>query len=138
MKIVSACLAGIPCRFNWTAKPCPYVIQLVQQGEALPLCPEELWGLSTPRDEAEIQKDGCVKTITGLDVTKQYRLGAQKVLDVAKNMWCTEVIFRQKSPSCGCGEIFDGTFTEKLVHGDGICTQLLKENGVKVITEKDL
>ena len=114
------------------------VMQLVEQWEAIPLCPEELWWLRTPRPQAEIQKDGSVKTIAGDDVTDHYQKGAQKVLDTIQDIWCTEVIFRSNSPSCGCGKIFDGAFSETLIDGDGICTKLLKENGITVLTENDL
>jgi len=138
MRIVSSCLAGIPCRWNGKAKPCQQIIQLVKNQEAIPLCPEELWWLSTPRQQAEIQPDGRVKTINGDDITEEYIAGAQKVLELAKLMWCREVIFKSKSPSCGCGKIFDGTFSDTLVAGDGICTKLLKDNHIKVITEADL
>ncbi|MCX6823105.1 MAG: DUF523 domain-containing protein [candidate division SR1 bacterium] len=138
MKIVSACLAGIPCRWDGKAKPCQQILQLVENQEAIPLCPEELGGLTTPREQAEIQQDGSVKTINGNDVTEKYLAGAQKVLELAKLMGCREVIFKSKSPSCGCGKIFDGTFSETLIAGDGICTKLLKDNHIKVITEENL
>lgn len=138
MKIVSACLAWIPCRFNGQAKPCPKVIQLVEDGEAIPLCPEQLWGLPTPRAQAEIQKDGRVRDINGNDVTEKYLVGAERLLELAKLAWCREVIFRSKSPACGCGKIFDGNFTDTLIDGDGVCTKLLKEHHITVITENDL
>ncbi len=138
MKIVSACLAGIPYRWDGKAKPCEQIIQLVKDQEAIPLCPEELWWLSTPREQAEIQQNGRVKTINGDDITEKYLTGAQKVLELVKLIWCSEVIFKSKSPSCGCGKTYDGTFSDILVDGDGICTKLLKDNNIKVITENDL
>ena len=137
MKIVSACLAWINCRWNGGGSPCQKIIALVKQGKAITVCPEQLGGLSTPRIPAE-QKGDNVFTKEGKDVTKQFKKGAEKVLEIAKSLNIKEAILKQKSPSCGCGKIFDGTFSGELIQGDGVTTALLKKNGIQVISEEDL
>jgi len=135
--IVSACLAGIKCRFDGTSKPCQKVIELVKKGEAIPVCPEELGGLKTPREEAE-QRNGKVFTKSGKDLTKEFETGANAMLKIAKENNCTKAILKSKSPSCGCGKVFDGTFGGKLAKGDGIAAKLLKDNKITVVTEDEI
>lgn len=137
MKIVSACLAGVKCRWNGEAKPCQKIIEMVREGKAIPICPEQLGGFSTPRLPAE-QRGDRVFTNDGQDVTEQFERGAQAALAIAQLVNCEEAILRTKSPSCGCGKIYDGTFSGKLTDGDGVVTKLFKENAIKVITEEDL
>lgn len=137
MKIVSACLAGINCRWDGKSKPCKKVMKLVAEGEAIPVCPEQLGGLTTPRAQSEI-KNGKVFTISGNDVTPQCMKGAKDALKIAKLANCKEAILKSNSPSCGVGKIYDGTFSGKLISGDGIFTKLLKKNGIKVKTEKEI
>ncbi|MCX6803405.1 MAG: DUF523 domain-containing protein [Candidatus Diapherotrites archaeon] len=120
MIIVSGCLAGINCNYK---------------GD--PICPEQLGGLPTPRTPAEI-KEGNVFTKNGVDVTPNFVNGAKEVLKIAKMSNCKFAILKAKSPSCGSGQIYDGTFTEKLISGDGILTKELKQNGIKVFTEKEI
>ena len=137
MKIVSACLAGINCRYNGGSKPNQKVIELVKKGEAIPVCPEQLAGLTTPRTPTE-EKDGRIITKDGKDLTKEFQKGAQEALKIAKLSNCKEAILKSKSPTCGCGKIYDGSFSGNLINGDGVFTKLLKENNIKVITEEDL
>ncbi len=137
MKVVSACLAGEKCRYDGNSNSCETVIDLVKKGEAMALCPEVLCGLSTPRDPAEII-NGRVITKTGKDVTPQFEDGARLALEKALAAGCTEAIVKQRSPSCGCGKIYDGSFTGRLIEGDGFFTRLLKDHNIKVITEEDL
>jgi len=147
MKIVSACLAGINCNYKGESAPCEKVIELVKQGKAIPICPEQLGGQPTPRPGAEI-KDGNgllvlngearVVEPKGNDVTKIFIKSAEEVLKIAKLIKCNEAILKQRSPSCGCGEIYDGTFSKKIIEGDGVTTALLKRNGINVISEEDL
>ena len=137
MKIVSACLAGINCRYDGGSKPNQKVIELVKKGQAIPVCPEQLAGLTTPRTPAE-EKDGKIITKDGKDLTKEFQKGAQEALKLAKSSNCTEAILKSKSPTCGCGKIYDGSFTGNLIDGDGVFTKLLKENNIKVTTEEDL
>lgn len=141
MYIVSSCLAGVNCRYNGKSYENELVIDLVKKGEAIPLCPEQLGYLSTPRDPSEIiLANGVKKVLTnkGLDVTKEFKLGAEKLLDVAKCLNINKCILKSKSPSCGCGLIYDGTFSGKLIEGNGITTDLLIKNNIKVYTENDV
>ena len=137
MIIVSACLAGVRSRFDGTSSPCQIVEDLVRRAKALPLCPEQLGGLPTPRDAAERVGDK-VLTKQGEDVTEEYRRGAEEILRIARLVDCRDAILRSLSPSCGSGEIYDGSFTGRLVTGDGVLAELLKANGIKVHTEWDV
>jgi len=137
MILVSACLAGIPCRWDAEKKPNKLVIELVKAGQAIPVCPEQLGGLTTPRDPSEIQA-GKVLTKNGQDVSRQFERGAYIVLDIAKEYGCVEAILKSKSPSCGSGEIYDGSFSGRTINGDGVTAHLLKRNGISVKTELDL
>jgi uncharacterized protein YbbK (DUF523 family) len=137
MKIVSACLAGINCRWDGKSKPCKKVMKLVAEGKAIPVCPEQLGGLTTPRAQSEI-KGGKVFTINGQDVTPQCTKGAKEALKIAKRSNCKEAILKSNSPSCGVGKVYDGTFSGKLISGDGVFTKLLRKNGIKVKTEKEI
>ena len=135
MKLVSACLAGMKTRYDGTAKPHPKVMEMVRKGEAIPVCPEQLGGLTTPRPAAEII-NGRVFDCEGRDVTSAFLKGAEKGLEIAKRAKCREAILASRSSSCGCGEICDGTFSGKLVKGDGVFAALLKKNGIMVCTEE--
>lgn len=137
MKIVSACLAGINCRWDGEARPCQKVVDLVKQGKAIPVCPEQLGGLTTPRTPAE-QKENKVFTKTGEDVTSQFERGAEEALKIALLASCDEAILKSKSPSCGCGKVYDGTFSGKLIDGDGVFAKILKKNNIKVYSENDI
>jgi len=137
MKIVSACLAGIKCRWDGEARPCQKVIKLVIQGKAIPVCPEQLGGLATPRTPAE-QKDNKVFTKTGEDVTAKFEKGAKEALKIALLANCDEAILKAKSPSCGSNKVYDGTFSGKLIDGDGVFARVLKKNNIKVYSENDI
>jgi uncharacterized protein YbbK (DUF523 family) len=112
------------------------LIELVKKGEAIPVCPEQLAGLPTPRAQTEIKK-GRIYTKDGQDLTDKYKKGAAVALRVAKLVGCKMAILKSKSPSCGVGKIFDGTFSGKLIKGDGIFAKLLKKNKIKVLIEKE-
>lgn len=137
MKIVSACLAGINCRYDGTSRPHKKIMNLVKEGRAIPVCPEQLGGLSTPRTPCEF-RNGRFITKNGGDVTAQFKKGAEEVLRIAKLFDCKEAILKSNSPSCGCGKIPDGTFSGKLLKGDGVTTALLKINGIIVKTEEQI
>jgi uncharacterized protein YbbK (DUF523 family) len=137
MKIVSACLAGIKCKYDCSARPCKKVIELVEKGEAIAVCPEQLGGLPTPRLPAE-QKAGRVIENDGRDITAQCEAGAKEGLHIAQLANCKEAILKSKSPSCGSGKVYDGTFSGSLVAGDGVFAKTLKKNNIKVFTEKDI
>ncbi|MEE9474990.1 MAG: DUF523 domain-containing protein, partial [Candidatus Hydrothermarchaeaceae archaeon] len=127
MRIVSACLAGVKCRWDGDARPCQEVMDLVKQGKAIPVCPEQLGGLPTPRPPAE-RSNNNVFTRDGKDVTLEFKKGAEEALIIAQLANCKEAILKSKSPSCGSGKIYDGTFSGKLVNGNGIFAELLKRN----------
>jgi uncharacterized protein YbbK (DUF523 family) len=137
MKIVSACLVGIPTRYDGTARPCQEVIDMVKNNEAIPVCPEVLGGLPTPRQPAE-RLDGRVLAKNGEDLTRSFTRGAQEGLRIALLAHCDEAILKSDSPSCGCGRIHDGTFCGGYVTGDGVFAEVLKRHGIKVRTEQDL
>ena len=136
MILVSACLAGVKCRYNGESFACEHVIDLISKGLAIPLCPEQLGGLPTPRENAE-QKGEKVHTRSGLDVTQAYKQGAEEALRIAMLMGCKKAVLKSRSPSCGSGLIYDGKFSGELVKGEGIFTQLLKANHIEVVSEDD-
>ncbi|MGM0499081.1 MAG: DUF523 domain-containing protein [Bacillota bacterium] len=142
MYIVSSCLAGINCRYDGENNLNEKVAKLVKEGKAIPVCPEMLGGLETPRDRSEIVKDknGDRKVVTenGKDVTTEFIKGAMKTAAIAKIVEADKAVMKKKSPSCGYGEIYDGTFSNNLVEGNGITVELLIENGVEIITADDL
>jgi len=147
MKLCSACLLGIKRRYDGKSKPDKKVINLAKKEILIPVCPEQLGGLPTPRVPQEIQgcsgekvldKECGVMNKKGKDVTKQFIRGAYETLKIAKIISIKEFIAKQKSPSCGYGKIHDGTFSGRLIKGDGVTAALLKRNGIKVITEEDL
>jgi uncharacterized protein YbbK (DUF523 family) len=141
MKLVSACLIGVNCNFkaqNWLN---PKLCAAFLKGDYFPVCPEVLGGLTVPRVPAEIVGgdgadvlDGKAKVLNldGADVTEQFLKGAYVTLEIARSVGADEAALIEKSPSCGCGEIFDGTFKEKFKKGDGVTVALLKRNGLNV------
>lgn len=131
MIIVSACLAGKKCRYDGEHKEITDISELVAQGKAVAVCPEELGGLPTPRPPAE-NVDGKLLTIEGKDVTFNYKKGAQMALEIAMENSCTDAYLKSKSPMCGCGKVYDGSFQGQLTDGDGEFTKLLKAKGVQV------
>ncbi|MBQ3159522.1 MAG: DUF523 domain-containing protein [Clostridia bacterium] len=131
MMIVSACLAGFPCRYDGKARPCAQVVELVRAGKAIPVCPEQLGGLPTPRTSCEI-REGRVVDADGRDRTEAFQRGAKAVLRIAQTYVATEALLQSRSPSCGSGWIYVGSFTKTLTAGDGVTARLLKENGIQV------
>lgn len=135
--IVSDCLLGTPCRYDGKSKPCKEVIELNRSYELIPVCPEVMGGLETPRIPVEIQNGKAIRR-DGSDVTENYKIGAQKSLEIARNNDCKIAILKKKSPSCGCGLIYDGTYKGVLINGNGITAELFLKNGIKVINESEL
>ena len=131
MKLVAACLCGMKCRFNGTDKLNQDILDMVVHGEAVPVCLETLGGLPTPREACEKIGDKVISP-TGKDYTEAFEKGANETLKLAMAIGATEFIGRIKSPSCGTGKVFDGTFSETLTDGDGVTTGLLKKNGIKI------
>ena len=137
MILISACLLGCACRYDGQSKPHPLALELAKQGLAVPVCPEQLGGLSTPRQPSERRGDRVV-TRDGRDVTAEYRRGAEETLRLAQLYGCGAAVLKERSPSCGCGRIYDGTFTGTLTGGDGLTAALLKENGIRVYGESEI
>lgn len=135
--LVSACLLGAACKYSGGDNACPQVAALREHYHLVPVCPEQLGGLPTPRPPAERQGDRIV-TREGQDVTAQYRRGAQEALKLARLLQCQGAVLKARSPSCGCGEIYDGTFTSTRISGDGVTAALLRAEGFALWTEETL
>ena len=137
--LISACLAGINCKFNGENNLLDSGIldEISKKYHLLFICPEVFGGLSTPREPAEI-KGGLVVTKTAKDVSENFKFGAEICLKIAKLNGCKKAILKARSPSCGSGQIYDGSFSKKLVFGDGVAAKLLKENGILVFSEDEI
>lgn len=136
--VVSACLLGVNSKYNGGNNYNEKVAKLLEQHNLIPVCPEQLGGLSTPRFPAELQPGmDIIKNSNGDDVTMYFKKGAQEALKIGLLYNCKYAILKSKSPSCGYGLIYDGTFTGRLIPGAGVFARLLAENGIKVYTEED-
>ncbi|MFI3271470.1 MAG: DUF523 domain-containing protein [Pseudomonadota bacterium] len=172
--VVSACLAGVACRYDGKDNAHDAIMNLVAQGRAILVCPEQLGGMATPRIASEIQcqaykhsgtdmahhvgevaadrhdrhdrhdghngHDGHAKLVLqadGTDVSEAFALGAREALRIAKLAGCTKAVVKARSPSCGCGLVYDGTFSKKLISGNGLFAQALLDDGFTVWTEEN-
>lgn len=132
--LVSACLAGCSCRYDGASRPDEKVKALVREGMAVPVCPESLSGLAVPRLPAE-QKAGKVFLADGTEVTQNFRTGAALAFQQAQKSGCRMAILKARSPSCGVGRIYDGTFSGTLCAGHGIFAKMLMDAGYQVFDE---
>ena len=135
--LVSACLLGLNCKYSGGSNLCPAVAALRAHIHLVPICPEQLGGLPTPRPPAECQGNQVLNR-EGRDVTAEFEKGAQAALALAKLLGCTGAILKARSPSCGVDEIYDGTFTGKTVPGSGVTAALLRRHGLALYTEENL
>lgn len=135
--LVSACLLGIDCKYSGGNNYNDKVIEYLKDKEVIPVCPEILGGLSTPRPPSERKEDKVINN-QNIDVTEEYSKGALETLKLAKLFNVKKALLKAKSPSCGKGKIYDGTFTGTLTDGNGVTVDLLESNGIQVITELDL
>ena len=135
--LVSACLLGVSCRYDGKSKPHPDVVRLMEKHTLIPVCGEIMGGLPTPRTPAERQGERVV-TKNGRDVTVAYQRGAEEVLRLAKLYGAAVAVLKERSPSCGSGVIYDGTFTGTFTDGYGVTAQLLRDNGIRVIGESEI
>ena len=135
--LVSKCLLGVNCRYKGDNCKNDKVLEYLKDKEVIAICPEEAGGLTIPRDPSEIVGNKVISK-AGKDVTAEYKKGAEIALKLAQDNKVDLVIFKAKSPSCGVGIIYDGTFTGNKIPGNGIAAQLLIDNGFKVITEEDI
>ncbi len=137
MILVSSCLVGMSCRYDGSDNRSEKVLAYLKDKAWMPICPEQMGGLETPREPAEIVK-GRVLTKTSKDVTAQFVKGADESARLAKMTHAREAVLKSRSPSCGCGKIYDGSFSGRLIEGDGLTARALKKMGIQVISEDDL
>ncbi len=144
--LVSACLLGTNCKYSGGNNLTTKVLELMKEHTLIPVCPEQLGGLTTPRKPCEIDTGGGFEVLTGHakvmnsigeDLTEQFVKGAQETLNLAKLYGCTSAILKANSPSCGCGIIYDGSFSGKHKEGSGVTAHILLNNGIVVATEND-
>lgn len=146
MYLISACLCGVNCKYsggNNLNKDC---MKLLENNEAILICPEQLGGLATPREPSEIRgntyeiiqdKKGEIVTRSGKDVTNNFIKGAKEVLKIAKESGIKAAILKDGSPSCGSRYIYDGTFSGNKIKGEGITCKMLREEGIDIISDKE-
>lgn len=146
MIIVSACIAGVSCRYDGTSRLNEKILKLVAEKKAIPLCPEILGGRKIPREPVEIINgngedvlDGkaYVKDKNGNDVTTEILTGVKEFLFTVERLGVKIVILKTKSPTCGSGKIYDGTFSNVLKDGDGVLVAALRQKGIKIYTEEN-
>ena len=136
MIFVSGCLVGINCKYNGGNNFNDKIFNMVKEGKAIPICPEQLGGLPTPRKPSEIRVvDGKRRVVDNQnnDVTESFEKGAKEALELAKKLNIKKAILQPRSPSCGVGKIYSGNFDGKLVDGYGITSELFRKNGIEVI-----
>ena len=132
--LISACLLGVRCRYDGGSKPQEPILRLMEKYTLIPVCPEQLGGLPTPRLPSErigaqvVMKDGT-------DVTAAYRRGAEEALRLARLFGCRRAVLKERSPSCGSGTIYDGTFRHRKIAGNGVTAELLQAHGLCVYNE---
>jgi uncharacterized protein YbbK (DUF523 family) len=147
--LVSACLAGVNCRHDGVNKLDPRIAKLVAEGRAIPVCPEQLGGLPTPRTAADIiggtgadviEGRVCVMNREGRDATAEFIRGAREALQIAKIAGATLAILKENSPSCGCRRTYtrDADGRSRRVAGQGVTAALLSREGLRVISEEEL
>lgn len=135
--LISACLVGENCKYSGGNNLSPKIEALLEKYDLIPFCPEEQGGLPTPRNPSE-QKGNEVYMDNGKDVTEQFEDGAKKALMLCLYLKINIAILKERSPSCGVHQIYDGSFTGKVIPGMGVTAKLLKENGIKVYTEDEI
>lgn len=136
--LVSACLLGVRCNHEGEANTSDAVVELRSRFRLVPVCPESAGGLPTPRASAEVQPDGTVRTGAGDDVTDAYHRGAGHAARLARSVGAAGAVLKARSPSCGCHEIYDGTFTRTRIPGEGITARALRTAGIPVTSEHDV
>lgn len=146
MYIISACLCGVNCKYNGENNLSERCMKLFREGKAVLVCPEQLGGLSTPRDPVELNNEasevingnGKALSNQGEDVTKQFIDGAYETLRIAKELGATKAVLKEGSPSCGSNYIYDGTFSRNKIKGKGITAQILENEDITVFSDEDL
>lgn len=136
--LVSACLLGLNCKYSGGNNYNEKVVELIQKYRIIPVCPEQMAGLCTPRSSCEIEQNNNIRSVInkdGIDLTESFIHGAEETLKIANLFDETIAILKSKSPSCGSELIYDGTFSGKLKLGTGITAEMLMKNGIKVYNE---
>ncbi|MHB8511951.1 MAG: 2-thiouracil desulfurase family protein [Actinomycetota bacterium] len=145
--VLSACLAGVECTYKGESKTKKWAIELVASGRAVLVCPEVAGGLGIPRPESEVRNgvgadviDGKARVISAedVDVTDAYLRGARSAVDAATRTGAQLAVLKARSPSCGCGLIYDGTFSGTLREGDGVTAAALKRSGLNVVSDEEI
>lgn len=145
MYLISACLCGVNCKYSGKNNLNETCLKLLREGKAILICPEQLGGLSTPRNPAElnasaediINGNGKVIDNKGNDVTEQFLKGAYEALNIAQETGITKAILKEGSPSCGCNTVYDGTFTGNKIEGNGLTAYLFEQEGITVFSDED-
>lgn len=135
--LISACLLGLPCRYDGRSVEYHGISALSEKYNLIPICPEIYSGLPTPRTPAERSSVGVINK-SGTDVSENYERGAMAALKLAQDFGCKIAILKERSPSCGSHEIYDGSFQKKLVPGMGVTAELLTKNGITVLSENEI
>lgn len=135
--LISGCLIGNNTKYNGLNNYTPLVEKLKDKYELIVICPEVDGGLSIPRNPSEIKGNKVISSM-GVDVTKEFNIGAKKALELVKKYNIKKALLKEGSPSCGTNYIYDGTFTGTKINGLGVTAKLLKENGVLLFNEKEI
>ena len=135
--LVSACLLGLDCRYDGKNCYIGKIEELKKHAVLIPVCPEQMGGLPTPRVPAEIQGERLISR-EGTDVTSNYEKGAEMALKIAQINGCDMALLKQKSPSCGHGRIYDGSFSSNIIEGEGNTTKLLLNNGIRCYSDEEI
>ncbi len=146
MMLISGCLLGINCKYNGGNNLKPELLELLKKGRVIPICPEQLGGAPTPRVPCEIMGGngfdvlkGKAKVINkvGEDLTSVFLKGAEEVLKIALDANISQAILKERSPSCGVLEIYDGNFSGNTINGIGVTAAILRQNGIKISSEEN-
>ena len=135
--LISACLVGDNVKYNGGNNKTPLLDKLLEKYELIPFCPEVEGGLKTPRSPAEIKSEQVIN-MDGQDVTIAYEKGAELAFNICLFLKIKKVILKETSPSCGSKQIYDGSFSHKVIPGMGITARYLKEKGIEVYSENDI
>ena len=135
MILISACLTGVPCRYNGSCFNLPKLLSLVEKGEAVQVCPETAGGLPTPRNCIEIGENQKALESTGIDRSEEIEKGIMQILKIYPANTISAAILKDKSPSCGSSFIYDGNFTGTLISGEGLFVETLRKLGIPIYNE---
>lgn len=138
--IISACLLGVNCRYNGGGELATEWLEVLKGHQLIPVCPEQLGGMTTPREPSEIVSESPlrVESKSGTNVTGAFEKGAIETLKLAELLGVRCAVLKERSPSCGVNAIYNGTFSNVRIPGMGITARLLKNSGLMVYSEEEL